>query len=458
MRRTLLTLVAVTALVAGVYAAPRSRAASGRAEPGRFAGPGVTGYGDAGQFGGFGGAPLAAPAVGMAATPDGGGYWVAAADGGVFSYGNAAFHGSLGALRIYAPIVGMAATPDGGGYWLVAMDGGVFSFGDARFLGSLGAHPPEHSVVGMAAAPGGLGYWLVGSDGSVYPFGTAANLGSAAGQPLAAPIVGMAATRDGLGYWLVASDGGVFTYGDAGFFGSAANTNFGTWVNAMAATPDDQGYWLLAATGGILTFGDAPSEGPAPNNPPFSPAESMAATPDGRGYWEMRQDEASTNLSDPSPASAAFPAGADVVADAAGQVGPDADASQGSYCNPYGPCEEWCSLFAAWVWNQVGLGAPEDAFTGDLYNWAVANGTALSPTDRPEPGDGVFYGTGPQNASTSVHMGIVAQVWPDGAIDTIEGDSGPEPDGMYAVVLNGPFLPAESQAYNATPIYGYARP
>ena len=36
------------------------------------------------------------------------------------------------------PIVGMAATVDGGGYWLVASDGGMFSFGDAAFDGSTG--------------------------------------------------------------------------------------------------------------------------------------------------------------------------------------------------------------------------------------------------------------------------------------------------------------------------------
>src|SRR5207245_2154308 len=30
-----------------------------------------------------------------------------------------------------APIVGMATTPDGGGYWLVAQDGGIFTFGNA---------------------------------------------------------------------------------------------------------------------------------------------------------------------------------------------------------------------------------------------------------------------------------------------------------------------------------------
>ena len=36
------------------------------------------------------------------------------------------------------PIAGIAATADGGGYWLAASDGGVFAFGDARFFGSMG--------------------------------------------------------------------------------------------------------------------------------------------------------------------------------------------------------------------------------------------------------------------------------------------------------------------------------
>ncbi len=76
----------------------------------------------------------------MAATPDGGGYWLVAKDGGVFTFGDAGFHGSTGNLRLDAPIVGMAATPDGGGYWLVAADGGVFTFGDAPFDGSAGSN------------------------------------------------------------------------------------------------------------------------------------------------------------------------------------------------------------------------------------------------------------------------------------------------------------------------------
>ena len=53
---------------------------------------------------------------------------LSARDGGVFAYGTAQFAGSMGGQRLNAPVVGMAATPDGGGYWLVAADGGVFSF------------------------------------------------------------------------------------------------------------------------------------------------------------------------------------------------------------------------------------------------------------------------------------------------------------------------------------------
>ena len=36
--------------------------------------------------------------------------------------------------RLNQPIVGMAATPDGKGYWLVASDGGIFNYGDAALL------------------------------------------------------------------------------------------------------------------------------------------------------------------------------------------------------------------------------------------------------------------------------------------------------------------------------------
>jgi hypothetical protein len=46
--------------------------------------------------------------VGIAATPDGKGYWEVASDGGIFAFGDAAFYGSTGSLTLNKPIVGMA--------------------------------------------------------------------------------------------------------------------------------------------------------------------------------------------------------------------------------------------------------------------------------------------------------------------------------------------------------------
>jgi hypothetical protein len=109
------------------------------------------------------------PMVGIAATPDGTGYWLVASDGGVFAFGSARFSGSTGNMRLNKPIVGMAATPDGTGYWLVASDGGIFTFGDAGFFGSLGDVPQTSPVVGMAPLTGG-GYQLIRSDGSATRF------------------------------------------------------------------------------------------------------------------------------------------------------------------------------------------------------------------------------------------------------------------------------------------------
>jgi hypothetical protein len=144
------------------------------------------------------------------------------------------------------------------------------------------------------------------------------------------------------------------------------------------------------------------------------------------------------------------------VAAAASQVGPDPDT--GAYCNPYGPCEEWCSLFATWVWRNAGVPIPSYAFTGDMYYWSGAHGVLLPPTATPAPGDAVLYGTGPQTVATSVHVGIVAQVWPDGAIDTVEGNAGPGRNGWLSVIINGPYLPSDSLSYNGMAIYAFAQP
>ena len=166
--------------------------------------------------------PAARPVVGMAATPDGNGYWLVASDGGIFNYGDATFYGSTGAMHLNKPIVGMTATPDGKGYWLVASDGGIFSYGDAQFYGSTGSIHLNKPIVGMAATTDGKGYWLVASDGGIFNYGDAGFYGSTGAIHLNMPIVGMAPTPDGNGYWLVAFDGGVFTFGDAGYYGSTA--------------------------------------------------------------------------------------------------------------------------------------------------------------------------------------------------------------------------------------------
>jgi hypothetical protein len=421
-----------------------------------FAGTGIVPNGDAASVGSFSGMTLDAPPEAMAPTPDGRGYWVAAADGGVFAFGDAGFYGSMGGRALYAPVVAMAASPDGGGYWLAAMDGGVFAFGDARFYGSTGGLALAQPVVAMAPTPDGRGYWLAAADGGVFAFGDAGFYGSMGGRALAAPVVAMAPTPDGRGYWLVGSDGGVFAFGDAGFYGSAAGQDIGTWVVGIAPTHDAKGYWLAAATAGVLTFGDARFYGPSPNLPPFAPTDAIAPTPDGEGYWLVQPDD--TAISFASASGPDFPGGRQIVQAAASRIGPDPVASQGAYCNPYGPCEPWCALFATWAWESAGYAIPRYSFVGDIYDWAASNGQVLAPDAPAEPGDAVLFGTGPQSVATSVHTGIVADVWPDGAVITVEGDSGPEPDGQLAVTTDGPFLPADAGYELGMPVYALARP
>ena len=149
---------------------------------------GVFSFGDAQFYGSLGNNPPPSLIVGMAATPDGKGYWLVDAKGDVYSFGDANYYGGSscivsgttcsGSFSV-SNIVGMAATPDGNGYWLVSATGGVYSFGGANFDGSSGcSNPPSCSgsftvsdIVGMTANPNGNGYWLVGADGGVFALG-----------------------------------------------------------------------------------------------------------------------------------------------------------------------------------------------------------------------------------------------------------------------------------------------
>jgi hypothetical protein len=244
----------------------------------------ITAHGGAPTFGSpaQSGIKLAKPIVGMAATPDGQGYWLVATDGGVFSYGDAKFYGSAGAIHLNQPIVNMEATPDGLGYWLVASDGGVFSYGDAKFYGSTGAIHLNKPIVGMSTTPDGLGYWLVASDGGVFTYGDAKFYGSTGAIHLNKPIAGMAPTPDGLGYWLVASDGGVFTYGDAKFSGTAGES--GESVTGMVIDPSTAAYTLVDVNGTAVIPTLTPVAAPqAPTTPSPSGTTIPAPTASSNG-------------------------------------------------------------------------------------------------------------------------------------------------------------------------------
>jgi cell wall-associated NlpC family hydrolase len=171
----------------------------------------------------------------------------------VLAFGNAPSYGAI-STPLNQPIVGMAPTPDGGGYWLVASDGGVFSFGDAKFYGSTGSMRLNRPVVAMAATKDGNGYWLVASDGGIFCFGDAQFHGSTGDIRLNKPVVGMTPSKDG--YWLVASDGGVFSFGDAKFNGSTGTSQTEP-AEKLVAAHDDEGYWVVDQNGTAYPFGDA---------------------------------------------------------------------------------------------------------------------------------------------------------------------------------------------------------
>ena len=418
---------------------------------GHFHDHGIIAFGDAPVAGG--GGSLTAAVVAMAGTPSGQGYWMVSAQGEVITYGDASSFGSVSG-PLHAPVIGMAAPPNGLGYWVTDLNGTVYGFGSALNHGGTVGRRLHAPIVAMASTPSGLGYWLVGADGAVFNFGDAAALGSMGGKALYAPVVGMAPTPSGRGYWLVASDGGVFGFGDASFHGSMGGRPVYGSIVGIAATRSGRGYWLAGDDGAVYSFGDAHFWGANANEVPTPAVAAITATPDSGGYWLL--DPAMVPSDYTGAGAPPGSPGAAIIRAAVSQLG--GNPSPGYFCNPYGPCEEWCALFATWTWNQAGVPIPRYAFTGDIYNWAAGHTAVGAASIKPQPGDAILYGTGPGSVYSSFHVGIVVEVWPDGAIVTIDGDSGPGPSGSGDVVINGPFLPAFSQLYNGMPVYGYAAP
>ena len=230
----------------------------------------------------FAGAPLlaapvrngTAPVVGMAATPDGQGYWLADADGKITAVGSAQALGSASGVH---NVVAIAATPSGGGYWLATATGAILHFGDAAGYGSMAGVALTKPVVGLAATPSGRGYWMVAADGGIFAFGDAPFRGSTGDIRLNQPIVGMAATRSGDGYWMVAADGGIFAF-NAPFFGSTGSQSLARPIAAMQRTPAGDGYWLTDSRGKVFGFGAAAVAGDASGCSLPAPVVGMAAS------------------------------------------------------------------------------------------------------------------------------------------------------------------------------------
>lgn len=159
--------------------------------------------------------------------------------------------------------------------------------------------------------------------------------------------------------------------------------------------------------------------------------------------------ECSTSVFAPGAASSL-----QIVRVAEAQVG-QTEQPLGSNCTKYGPCEEWCSLFAAWVWQHAGVPLPGPTalygYSGALYTWTREHGGRILPAGAiPGRGDLVFYGRGP---GASLHVGVVARVLGDGRIETIDGNYNNQ------VSRVGPFDAAHAAASGQPgPVYGYAQP
>ena len=141
------------------------------------------------------------------------------------------------AKHLNAPIVGMAATPDGGGYWLVASDGGIFNFGDAGFYGSMGGQHLEHAVVGMAATPDGEGYWLVAPTAASSPSATPCFYGRWAASTSTRPSSGWP-PRPMVGLLAGGRRRRHLQLSARGFFKSMGGQHLDAPVVGMAVTPD----------------------------------------------------------------------------------------------------------------------------------------------------------------------------------------------------------------------------
>src|SRR5262249_38822148 len=83
-----------------------------------------------------------------------------------------------------------------------------------------------------------------------------------------------------------------------------------------------------------------------------------------------------------SAATATGASGSALVRVARSQLGVS-ESPLGSNCSKFGPCEEWCALFVAWVWQHAGVpmrgGTAPYAYSGSFYGWVTEHGGRVLP-------------------------------------------------------------------------------
>jgi hypothetical protein len=224
-----------------------------------------------------------APVAGIAATPDGRGYYLATRDGTVYPAGDAKWYGDVSGRPLGAPVVGITVDPLTGGYWLLGENGGVYAF-HAPFYGSPVLSSFRTTAVGLVPVAGGGGYRVATADGGVFDYGPRARFeGSMSFIPLRKPIVAIAGDPATGGYWLIAADGGVFAF-HAPFFGSTGAIALRRPIVGAEAIASGQGYRFVAADGGVFSFGAARFAGSLGGGGARSPVVGMAVLGTPAGY------------------------------------------------------------------------------------------------------------------------------------------------------------------------------
>jgi CHAP domain-containing protein len=244
-------------------------------------------------------------------------------------------------------------------------------------------------------------------------------------------------------------------------------------VSPLAQENHDRlgGYWLIgfpngkqvvlqqtdigpSANGRVVdvTYSALPYAGYSESN--FPTDSNVTATYLGKGsqYAQYAAGKGGNATPPPNLTQAAQPGGcsvapgsgsrADIVRIAESQVGTHADSNE---CQPYGPCEDWCALFASWVWQKAGVKVPTMPGAAQWSAWGQQQNT-WHPTN-PQPGDVIEF--------SGQHVGIVESVAANGDITIIAGNAGPSPG---AVIRHASVPPSDWQAMGPAPVTGYTSP